>query len=238
MFGAALPLAFSANSSQGNRVQRFHDTITGKGERAVLRYLCKRVPAWVTSDKLTAVGLTGAVITSLGYWLASFRIGFLVLAIAGLVINWLGDSLDGSLARYRGAERPQYGFFLDHTIDGFAMAFVAAGFGLSPMAHFVCGLIVLVAYYVVVILSLTTCLATGVFRVSFGGVGPTEIRLGIIVMTLCGLLLPIRQFTVFGAQITAYDGIILALAAGLMGTAITHTVKTARSLAEIDPPRF
>jgi phosphatidylglycerophosphate synthase len=219
-------------------VQRFHDTITGRTERAILRRLCQAIPSWITSDLLTGIGFLGAVLTCLGNWLASTWIACLWLSLAGLVINWLGDSLDGSLARYRGTERPQYGFFLDHTVDGFAMAFVAIGIGLSPMAHFWCALLALAGYYILVILSLTTCLATGVFRVSFGGVGPTEIRLGIGACTITAAILPIAHFDVHGVTLTIYDALILALTAGLVVTAVLQTYATARDLARIDPPRW
>jgi len=194
------------------------------------------MPAWITSDQLTGLGFLGAVLTFLGFWLASGRLAFLWLALAGLALNWFGDSLDGSLARFRNTERPQYGFFLDHSVDSFAMALVAAGIGLSPLAHFWCALLALGGYYIIVILSLTTCLATGVFKVSFARVGPTEIRLGIAACTVSAALLPIPMFGLHDLQFTVYDGIILALTVVLVLTAAGHAVVTARELAEIDPP--
>lgn len=217
-------------------MQRLHETLTGRTERAILRYLCQRMPAWITSDQLTGLGFLGAVLTFLGFWLASGRLAFLWLALAGLALNWFGDSLDGSLARFRNTERPQYGFFLDHSVDSFAMALVAAGIGLSPLAHFWCALLALGGYYIIVILSLTTCLATGVFKVSFARVGPTEIRLGIAACTVSAALLPIPMFGLHDLQFTVYDGIILALTVVLVLTAAGHAVVTARELAEIDPP--
>lgn len=219
-------------------MQRFHESLVGRYERAVLGHLCKRLPLWIKSDHLTALGFMGAVVTCLGDWLGSIHVSFLWLAIAGLTMNWFGDSLDGTIARYRRAERPQYGFFVDHTIDGFAMAFVAVGFGLSPMAHLGVALFVLLCYYLVVISTLTTCLATGVFRVSFGGVGPTEVRLGIIACTASAAILPIPHYVIMGVNFTLYDAIIAAFAAGLLTTAITHAFKTAKNLAKIDPPQY
>lgn len=217
-------------------MQRFQDTFTGPTERALLRYFCRLTPSAITPDTLTWLGLTGAVITCLGYALAAFSPKFYVLALTGLVLNWLGDSLDGSIARHRGIERPQYGFFLDHTVDGFAMALIAGGIGLSPMAHLWCALVGLTGYYMLTILSLTTCLATGVFKVSFAGCGPTEIRLAITGATVSGALLPTAQFTFAGWSLTMYDCGILALAAGLVLTAVIQTIATARTLAQIDPP--
>ncbi|WP_157132610.1 CDP-alcohol phosphatidyltransferase family protein [Novosphingobium nitrogenifigens] len=203
-----------------------------------LGYLCKNIPLWVKSDDLTVLGFAGAIITCLGDWLGRVHPHFLWVAVGGLVLNWFGDSLDGTIARYRRAERPQYGFFIDHTVDGFAMAFVAVGFGLSPMAHLDVALFALICYYLVVISTLTTCLATGVFQVSFGGVGPTEVRLGIIACTASAAVLPIPHSVVMGGEITLYDVIIASFAVGLLVTVITHSAKTARTLAKIDPPRY
>jgi len=186
---------------------------------------------------LTGLGFMGAVLTFVGFWLASTNVVFLWLALTGLVINWFGDSLDGSLARFRKTERPQYGFFLDHTVDCFAMALVATGIGLSPMVHFCCALLALGGYYIIVILSLMTCLATGVFKVSFGKVGPTEIRLGIAACTVSAALMPIPVFHFHDMVFTAYDALVLALTVGLVLTAGVSAATTARELAEIDPPR-
>jgi phosphatidylglycerophosphate synthase len=190
----------------------------------------------MTPDMLTWLGLLGGVITCVGYALAAISPMFYGLALFGLVLNWLGDSLDGSIARHRGIERPQYGFFLDHTVDGFAMALIAGGVGLSPLAHLWCALVGLVGYYILTIVSLMTCLATGVFKVSFAGFGPTEIRLAIAGATICGAVLPGGEVNVAGWSITICDGGILALAAGLVVTAVIQTVATARKLALIDPP--
>lgn len=203
-----------------------------------MRHLCWRMPSWITPDLLTGLGFLGAVVMCMSYWLAERSIALLWGGIFGLILNWLGDSLDGSLARYRGIERPQYGFFLDHTVDSFAMALVALGIGLSPMAHFWCALLALGGYYIIVILSLTTCLATGVFRVSFGGIGPTEIRLGIITCTISAALLHIAHFNVWGMDLTIYDGIILILTVGIVLTAVLQAYATVRELATIDPPHY
>lgn len=187
---------------------------------------------------MTAVGFAGAAITCAGDWLGTIHPRFLWVAIVGLVVNWFGDSLDGTIARYRRVERPQYGFFVDHTVDGFAMAFVALGFGLSPMAHLNVAMAALICYYLVVISTLTTCLATGVFRVSFGGVGPTEVRLGIMACTLAAALFPVPHRAILGIDITLYDVLIAAFAFGLLITAIGNAVRTARALAKVDPPKY
>jgi len=108
-------------------IERINQTLTSHAERRVLNWLCARMPRAVTSDMLTFLGVVGAVLTFAGFFLSDRSVSWLWLAIAGLVLNWLGDSLDGSLARYRGTERPRYGFFLDHMADTFVMALVAVG---------------------------------------------------------------------------------------------------------------
>ena len=181
--------------------------------------------------------MAGAALTCLGFWLARWSIAWLWLAIAGLAINWFGDSLDGSLARYRKRERPQYGFFLDHSSDAFAIAFIAIGIGLSPKAHVPFALAVLAAYYLVVILSMATCLATGVFRISFGKVGPTEIRLVIMICTLCAMVLPTPSYTIGAMVITIYDALMALVSVIMVITGLTQLAQTARELARLDPPR-
>jgi phosphatidylglycerophosphate synthase len=213
------------------------ESVFARSERSILAALCRLLPNWVTSDGLTALGVVGAGLTGLGYWLAHWGLGYMWLSIAGLVINWFGDSLDGSLARFRKRERPQYGFFLDHTTDAFAMALIAVGIGLSPKTHLIFSLVVLAAYYLVVILSMATCLATGVFRISFGKVGPTEIRLAIIVCTLCAMTLPTPTWSVGAVTITVYDAVMIVASVAMIVTAIAQMAKTARELALLDPPR-
>jgi archaetidylinositol phosphate synthase len=216
---------------------RVNDTLTGSAERRVLASLCRRMPAWITSDMLTLLGVVGAVLSFLGYALSASGPAFLWLAIAGVVINWLGDSLDGSLARHRQAERPKYGFFLDHMTDTLAIGLIALGIGLSPYAQFASGLAILISYYLMVILSLATCLVTGVFRISFNKLGPTEIRLFIVACTISGILLPTPTIAWGEFRLTLYDLIMAAVTAMLILTCGVEAIKTARTLAAVDPPR-
>ena len=101
-------------------------------ERRLLRAIAARLPRWVTSDGLTVVGMAGALGTGAAYALSTLSTVWLWAASALLVVNWLGDSLDGTLARVRRAERPRYGYYLDHIVDEFSTAAVGAGIGLSP----------------------------------------------------------------------------------------------------------
>jgi phosphatidylglycerophosphate synthase len=218
-------------------MERIQDAVTARSERVVLDWLCRHMPRWVTSDMLTALGVAGAAMSFLGYWQSFRHPGFLFLACLGLVLNWFGDSLDGSLARMRQAERRKYGFFLDHMTDTLAMGLIALGIAASPFASFVGGAAVLAAYYALVILTLTTSLTTGVFRISFNRVGPTEIRLVIIGFTLLATLVPTPSFVVGGLELTIYDALMLAIAVAMTVLCFWQSARTLRALALEDPPR-
>lgn len=218
-------------------MDRINDAITSRPERVLLTWLCERLPGWVTSDVLTALGVLGAALTFVGWWQSGRGDAFLWLACAGLILNWFGDSLDGSLARLRKAERPKYGFFIDHMSDTLAMALIALGIGLSPYASFGASMAVLLGYYLMVILSVVTSQTTGVFRISFNGIGPTEIRLLIIACTLSAILLPTPRFSWGEMELTIYDAIMLGLTVGLIGMCFSESIRTLHTLAIQDPPR-
>jgi phosphatidylglycerophosphate synthase len=224
-------------SSGGRAVERVQDAITAKIERKLLTWLCERLPGWVTSDMLTALGVLGAAISFVGYWQSWRGTAFLWLACAGIVLNWFGDSLDGSLARLRHAERPKYGFFLDHMSDTLAMGLIALGAGLSPYISFASGMAVLLGYYAMVILAMTTSQATGVFRISFNGLGPTEIRLFIIACTLCTIVFPTPRFTWLDWELTIYDALLVGVTLLLIVLCVRETMRTLHVLTIQDPPR-
>ena len=153
-------------------------------ERRCLIWMAGRLPRWVTSDGLTALALAAMALTGISYALSPGRPGALVMAIVGLALNWFGDSLDGTVARVRGQQRPRYGFYVDHVVDCFGVLFVVAGLAWSGyMTPFV-AMALLIAYFM---LSIEIYLATyclTVFRLSFWGVGPTELRLVLAAGTL------------------------------------------------------
>lgn len=217
-------------------MQRINEAIMGRAERHILEWLCRRMPGWITSDMLTALGLVGAGMSFTGFCLSTVSVDWLWLAIAGLVLNWAGDSLDGSLARFRKSERPNYGFFLDHMTDTLAMGLVTIGIGLSPYVLMETALAALAAYYAMAILSLATCLVSGVFRISFAGIGPTEVRLVIALCTGAAIALPTPTLALGDLSLSVYDAIMAFVTGLMLLTAIACTVGTARKLAISDPP--
>lgn len=159
----------------------------------------------MNSDKLTVIGVMGAVVVAAGYALSNYNIAWLWLASAGFLINWYGDSLDGTLARVRGTQRPVYGFYLDHNVDGCTMAIMCIGAGLSDMLNLYVA--VLVVYLLLSISVYINAHLKGEFKLTYGGMGPTEFRMiMIIVNTLFIYVAPLHEFavdfSVFGKEVT------------------------------------
>src|ERR1700690_440621 len=117
-------------------LKRLNASVLGPLERPALAWLAARMPAWVVPDYLTALGVFGALVTATGFILSQWSLHWLGLACIGLVLNWIGDSTDGTLARYRRIERPRYGFFVDSSSDLFSHTIVLVSVGISPCAHF------------------------------------------------------------------------------------------------------
>jgi phosphatidylglycerophosphate synthase len=197
-------------------------------ERRCLLWLAARMPRWVNSDHLTALGLVAMFMTGVSYWLAREHRIALVSAVVWLAVNWFGDSLDGTLARVRQRQRPRYGFYVDHVLDTFGILFVLGGLALSGyMSPFVAAG-VLIAYYILSIdLFLATyCLST--FRMSFWKVGPTELRIVLAAGTLA--LFSDPRVAMFGEEYRLFDfgGLVT-----IVGLAITVVVSVAGHVREL-----
>src|SRR5512144_1758828 len=158
------------------RHRRVNDILLGPLERPALRWLAAHMPAWVTPDICTTVGVLGGVVTMLSYILTTYNRNFLWLASLGFVINWLGDSLDGNLARYRHIERPVFGFFVDHTVDAVIEVMIFLGLGMTPYVSFNVASLALIAYLLLSVLVYIRTSVVGEFKISYGRLGPTEIR--------------------------------------------------------------
>ena len=115
-------------------IDRIQENLLARAERRVLNRLCAALPAWVTPDMLTFTGMFGAVLVLAGYLASNLSPEWLWLSVGGYCVHWFGDSLDGSLARFRKIERPRYGYFLDHSCDGLATTMILAGIGFNPLS--------------------------------------------------------------------------------------------------------
>ena len=156
--------------------ERVNDILLGPLERPALQWLAGHMPIWVTPDILTATGVLGAFVIFAGYVLSNTDHNFLWLASLGFVINWFGDSLDGTLARYRHIERPVYGFFVDHILDSVSEVLVFLGLGLTPYINFSNACLCLIAYLLLSVLVFIRTYVSGEFKISYSKLGPTEIR--------------------------------------------------------------
>ncbi len=184
---------------------------------------------WVTPDQLTMVGFAGALIIAAGYMLSWFGPGWLALAVIGYAINWFGDSLDGSLARFRQIERPSYGYLVDHSVDALATTIFVGAIGLSPYMRFDVALLALVGYLLLSIHSFIAARVVGEFRLSYLAGGPTELRLMLIAMTLAMPIL--GPSLLWGTSFSAFDLFALMIASILVALFIVQSVATARQLS-------
>jgi len=155
---------------------RVNDTLVGSLERPALNWLAVHTPKRVGPDIYTAIGVVGSIIILVGYILSRFHPGYFWLASFGFFVNWYGDSMDGTLARYRHIERPIYGFFVDHITDAFGQLLIFVGLGLSPYISFNIASLTLVAYLLMSVLVYIRIYLVGEFRISYGMLGPTEAR--------------------------------------------------------------
>jgi phosphatidylglycerophosphate synthase len=204
-------------------------------ERRLLRAIASRLPAWISSDHLTLLGVLAATGTGVAYALSGRHPAALWVASVLLVVNWLGDSLDGTLARVRHAERPRYGYYLDHAVDAYATAAIGLGLGLSPFVSFGVVLGLVVVYLVLSINVYLESAVFGAFRLGYGRFGPTEVRLILIVVNT-GLAghghvpglgsIPIRLLA---------DGLLVAVGLGMLALLAVRFARNLRALASLEP---
>ena len=177
-------------SEDKKQAARIQTSILNPLEKKVLVWLAQRMPAWVTSDMLTFVGFLGAIVMATGYALANLNLNWLWLSCLGLLINWFGDSLDGSLARVRNTQRKTYGFYIDHNVDVINETIMFVGVGLSPLVNMSFAMFALVAYFMLSIYVYIDCHLKGEMRLTYAGMGPTEFRLILIIVNICFIYIP------------------------------------------------
>ncbi len=204
-------------------------------ERRLLRSIAARLPRWVNSDHLTALGVLAAVAVGAAYALTFYDVRWLWAASAGLAVNWFGDSLDGTLARVRHTERPRYGYYLDHLVDAFSTAVVGLGIGLSPFVRIEVALLLVVAYLA---LSINVYLETavfGVFRLGYGRIGPTEARMILIVLNTLLLVSATLGRAALAQAAALSNAVTLALVAAMGVTLLARFIGNMHHLARLEP---
>ena len=206
---------------------RLQQSFVAAAERRTLVWLAERTPRCINSDHLTLLGFTAQCMAGVCYAVARWNRYTLLLGIVFLGLNWLGDSLDGTLARVRNCQRPRYGFYVDHVADTFAALFLMGGLALSGYIHPAIAFGLLIAF---LMLSIEAYLATytlGRFQLSYWKFGPTEIRLLLAAGNLALLRWPTAKITILDAPLRLMDvgGVtgIGGMAVMLIVSAIQHT---------------
>jgi archaetidylinositol phosphate synthase len=202
-----------------NRVQR---SLVARVEKRVLVWLAERTPPAIHSDHLTLLGLGAQVMAGASYALAGANRLWLVAGIGFLALNWLGDSLDGTLARVRQNQRPRYGFYVDHIMDSFGAVALMGGLALSGYMHPSIAVGLLVAFLLLSIQSYLATYALGEFRLSFWTLGPTELR----ILLAAGNLALLRWPVILHGRYRLFD---IGGMVGLMGMGAMLVFFTARN---------
>ena len=221
---------------------RIQNSILNGPEKKALVWLAGRQPKWVVSDVLTVVGIIGAIMIGAGFVLCSKNINWLWLSIAGFVVNWYGDSLDGTLARVRNTQRPLYGYYLDHTVDCINEAFMFLGLGLSYLMRLDIALMIFIVYLFLTVNVSVNAHLKSEFKLTYGKLGPTEFRVIACLLIMCIIFFPgIRKFRTSmrflgrDVALTALDIAGLVILAVLTLIYLVTIFQDARGYAKADP---
>ena len=214
--------------------KRVNDILLGPLERPALKWLAAHMPKWVTPDICTLIGVIGAFLIAASYGLSRLNHNYLWLASFGFIINWFGDSLDGTLARFRHIERPVFGFFIDHTVDAFNEMIIFLGLGLTFYVNFSVACLALIGYLLLsVVVYVRTCVA-GEFKISYSKLGPTEIRVLAILLNTGMYFGGIQTYAIGKFSFSIYDFIVGAVALLLMFFFIDTMIKETIRLSKAD----
>lgn len=217
---------------------RVNDILLGPLERPALKWMAEHAPAWVTPDLCTAVGVFGAVVSLAAYILSNYHPAFFWLASLGFFINWVGDSLDGTLARHRHIERPVFGYYIDHVTDAISQPLFFLGLGLSPYISFHVASLTLVAYLMLSVLVYVRTYVVEEYKISYGKLGPTEVRALAILLNTAMFFFGAQEFgvgTLFagGRTVSVYDAAVavvgLLILAFFLTTGIQETIRLHRA---------
>jgi phosphatidylglycerophosphate synthase len=208
------------------------EALTSGPEKRVLLWLAARMPASIGPDQLTLLGFVAMGFAGIAYALARSAPAWLHAVNLCLVLNWFGDSLDGTVARYRQRLRPRYGFYVDHMVDAFGALFLLVGLGASAlMSERVVGALLIVYLLLHVNIYLATY-TLGTFKISFGLFGGTELRLLLILGNLLALRWP--RLLIAGHDVRLFDIAGFAGIVGLTLTLLVSSIRNTRRLYEME----
>src|SRR3954451_13170831 len=209
--------------------------LLARPEKRVLTAIARRLPRWVLPDDLTALGVAAAVGICIAYVATNADHTWLWVASTLLVVHWLGDSLDGTLARVRGIERPRYGYYLDHLVDAISTTCIGIGLGLSPFMLLSTGALIVVAYLMLSINVYLESYALGRFSLGYGLIGPTEVRIVLIALNLPLALGAGLHFRLAGVGMTVLDVAGLGVVALMCALMVSRAVSNLRRLGREEP---
>jgi archaetidylinositol phosphate synthase len=220
---------------QGVEADREPNFLTARFERRFLPWSARRLPRWILPDDMTALGVFAALGVCAAYQLSNDGRGWLWVASGLLVLQWVGDSLDGTLARVRGIQRPKYGYYLDHMVDAIATAAIGLGLGLSPFMLLSIGALIVVGYLILSINVYLESMAFGRFRLGYGLLGPTEIRIVLVVLNTALALDLGLDFRLLRLNLTVFDVIGLGIVALMLALLCLRIFGNLRTLAREEP---
>ncbi len=212
---------------------REHGSVLAQVEKHTLIWIAERLPRRVNSDHLTVLGLAAMAVAGAAFWASQWNAATLLVVVGALAVNWFGDSLDGTVARVRGQQRPRYGFYVDHVIDIIGAFFLLGGLGLSPYMSPIVALLLLVAFLMISAEVYLATHACGVFRVSMLGIGPTELRILLSVGTLYMLHEPMVHLG--GTAYLLFDVAGLVAIVGMFGALLGSTARNTLALYRAEP---
>lgn len=222
--------------------ERIQTSLLNAAEKKVLVWIANRLPKWVTSDMLTYLGTLGAVIIALGYGLSVKNLNWIWLASFGFIVNWFGDSLDGTLARVRHTQRPIYGFFIDHHMDCINECLMFVGAGLSPLVDMRFALTALCAYLLLSVYVYISAHLKNEFKLTYMKLGPTELRLLIIIVNTLFLTVPAlanisKEVNIFGEHIVLHilDYVAITVSFLILVAYIGSLIKDGKYFSKLDP---
>ena len=215
------------NTVQFRQEKRTQESISAGVERKALEWMARRLPAWMNSDHLTAIGSVGMLLAGASYALSRWHRWALLSAIFFIAVNWFGDSLDGTLARLRNRQRPRYGFYVDHILDSFGALFLMGGLALSGHVNPWIAIGMLISFLLLSIEVYLTTYTLGSFQLSYGKLGPTEIRLALIAANLAAYF---HGPLVFGNRFQLLD---IGGAVGISGMLIILVISTVKHTAQL-----
>ncbi len=220
----------SAKNSEFQVARRIHRSVLSAGEKRLLIWLAEQTPGWINSDHLTILGFVAQIGTGLCYALSRFDQRWLLAVIICLVLNWFGDSLDGTLARVRQKQRPRYGFYVDHILDSIGSVVLMGGLALSGYMSPWVAMSLLVLFLLLAIQSYLATYTLGEFHMSFWSFGPTELR----VLLAAGNLALFRwPFVLDGHRLFNVGGI--AGIVGMSAMLVFSTTRNIRRLYNLEP---